>query len=204
MSPRFDIIVDGFPRSANTFAAEALTRLQRRKLKVRSHLHSPAAVIAAVQMGRPALVLVRKPVDAIASAAAINRFPLRYNISGYIEYYDILWSYCSLYCVADFDEVTNRFDLVIRRINAKFGLGLDETRIGPAEREMLFRTIDTGFHAARGRLDELAVSRPSTQRKVLADQIITLLRSPKYAELMQYADAVYARFRALCQSVDAP
>src|SRR5918999_5771267 len=60
-----EIVIEGFPRSANSFAVAAFARAQGRKPKIAHHVHAPAQVIAAARAGIPAIVLIRNPEEAV-------------------------------------------------------------------------------------------------------------------------------------------
>src|SRR5215210_2906944 len=46
---RTQIVIEGFPRSGNTFAVVAFEQAQRESVRVAHHLHMPAQVIRAAQ-----------------------------------------------------------------------------------------------------------------------------------------------------------
>jgi len=48
-----EIVIEGYPRSANTFAVAAFLLAQGRAVKIAHHLHVPAQVIQAVRWGIP-------------------------------------------------------------------------------------------------------------------------------------------------------
>src|SRR5215210_9212094 len=60
-------VIEGFPRSGNTFAVVAFEQAQRETFRIAHHLHAPAQVMLAARWRIPALVLVRKPTDAVLS-----------------------------------------------------------------------------------------------------------------------------------------
>lgn len=62
---RAEIIIEGFPRSANTFSVLAFTLTLRRNVFVTSHFHAEAKVLQGVKFGIPVIVLIRHPVDAL-------------------------------------------------------------------------------------------------------------------------------------------
>ena len=67
VSPSTDLVIEGFPRSGNTFAVAAFVLSQPRPVRIAHHHHVPAQVIYAVKRGIPVLVVVRKPDDAVLS-----------------------------------------------------------------------------------------------------------------------------------------
>src|SRR5204862_776059 len=62
-----ELVIEGYPRSGNTFAVAALQFAQTRVLRIARHTHSPAQVMEAVRRRLPTLVLVRAPRDAAVS-----------------------------------------------------------------------------------------------------------------------------------------
>src|SRR5437773_3659904 len=67
IGPDTEIVIEGFPRSATSFAVAAFRLAQDREVVVGHHVHSPAQVIEAVRRGVPAIVLVREPEEAALS-----------------------------------------------------------------------------------------------------------------------------------------
>ena len=64
---RTEIVIEGFPRSANSFAVNAFVLAQGRPVHVAHHVHAAAQVLAAGRAGVPAILLIREPTDAIVS-----------------------------------------------------------------------------------------------------------------------------------------
>lgn len=62
-----DLVIEGFPRSANSFFEAALRYYFPNNLQYAHHCHARAHVEEAVQRGIPCVVLIRNPVDAIVS-----------------------------------------------------------------------------------------------------------------------------------------
>src|SRR5205814_3293356 len=59
-----EVVIEGFPRSGNTFAVAAFHYAQRpRDVKIAHHAHVPAQLLSAVRLGLPAVVLVRDPEE---------------------------------------------------------------------------------------------------------------------------------------------
>src|SRR6266487_5999519 len=62
-----ELVIDGYTRSASTFAVYAFQLSQEKPVRLAHHLHAPAQLIAAARRGVPALVLIREPQGAILS-----------------------------------------------------------------------------------------------------------------------------------------
>ena len=56
---RTQIVIEGFPRSGNTFAVVAFQQAQRESVRVARHLHMREQVIRAAKWGIPTLLLAR-------------------------------------------------------------------------------------------------------------------------------------------------
>jgi len=77
-----DIVIEGYPRSGNTFAYFLL--LNFRQLNIAHHTHSLANIKKGLRRRLPVVVLIRNPYDAIASVL-IKRVDFKKNINLDIE-----------------------------------------------------------------------------------------------------------------------
>src|SRR4051794_3765889 len=68
-----EAVIDGFTRSANTFATVAFQWAQPCPVRLAHHLHAPAQVIAGARAGIPVLVPLRHPRQAVISV--VIRWP---------------------------------------------------------------------------------------------------------------------------------
>lgn len=68
-----DICIEGFPRSANSFAVGAFEHAQTNPVTIAHHTHVPANAMRACKWGIPTIVLVRSPYDAIVSVVALKK-----------------------------------------------------------------------------------------------------------------------------------
>jgi hypothetical protein len=122
-----EFVIDGYTRSASTFAVYALQLSQPRPVRLAHHLHAPAQLIQAARNGVPALAVIREPQGAILSQ--LVREPgvaLRDALVAYARFYERLLPYRDKFVVADFEQVAKDFGVVIRDVNARFGTGFAE------------------------------------------------------------------------------
>ncbi|HKC29977.1 MAG TPA: hypothetical protein VKB75_18325 [Jatrophihabitans sp.] len=132
LSPRVvddttEMVVDGYTRSASTFAVYALQLAQDQPVRLAHHLHAPAQLIEAARRGLPTLLVIREPRGAILSQ--LIREPgvdMRDAVAAYVRFHRSLRPYRDSMLVGEFEAVTRHFDVVIRRLNARFGLSLHE------------------------------------------------------------------------------
>ncbi len=195
------LVIEGFPRSANTYAKAAFLDANP-SVRVASHLHSARSVRQAVRRGIPTVVLVRDPVDAIASLLVRDkRVHPRSALKAYIRFHDEIYDLRERVTVADFDEVTHEFGAVIERVNARYGTAFAVYRSDISAEARVRSEIDrmeTEF--AGGVLDERAVARPSRVRHAAGEQARVLIAGTQWASLV---DQCYRSRDRLVASVRA-
>jgi len=116
-----DICIEGFPRSGNSFFVNVF-RYWNPETRIAHHIHVPAQVIRAVSLNIPCIVLVRNPVDVIASLLIIDeRLSLKVALFSYIDFYRRLLPLKTKVIFTYFDEATNNPETVIEKVNDVYG-----------------------------------------------------------------------------------
>lgn len=116
------LVIDGYTRSASTFAVYAFQLAQPSPVHVAHHLHAAAQLIEAARRSVPTLLVVREPRGAILSQ--VVREPdvdLLDAMYAYRRFHESLMAYRAAFCIADFGEITSDFGSVTRRLNEKYG-----------------------------------------------------------------------------------
>lgn len=127
IGPGTELVIDGYTRSATTFAVYAFQLSQDRPVRLAHHLHAPAQLIEAARRGTPALALIREPRGAILSQ--LTREPgvaLQDALVAYSRFYERLLPYRGRLVTGEFEQVTHDFGTVVRELNQRFG-----TAFGP-------------------------------------------------------------------------
>lgn len=141
--PTTKIVIDGFPRSANTFATIAFQTAQGTPVQIAHHLHAAAQLIAGVRLGIPTVILVREPADAaVSEAIRAYPVPLRQVLAAYCRFYASVIPYLRDMAVGEFRTVTSDFGSVIRKLNRHFSTHFDVFDHGPASVNMVFKLIE--------------------------------------------------------------
>lgn len=190
-SSGYDLLVDGFQRSGNTFTSVAF-RLSQPELKIISHCHSPTYVIRSINAGKPVCVVVRNPVESIVSWILYSGLDLDNGIDDYILYYQPLLRHLSGMAVVDFKDVVSDFGVAVDRVNQRFGLNLRRPICDEAFVASVRAKINSGLWTS----DPLRIPLPSKERQMLAPAIRTALLSPRYQHKLQNAQRVYSAFLA--------
>jgi hypothetical protein len=66
-----ELVIEGYPRSANSTTAYGFLDRQSRPVRVAHHKHHAAQLLLASKRGLPAVLLIRKPEQAIISNLAL-------------------------------------------------------------------------------------------------------------------------------------
>ena len=184
------LVIEGFPRSANSFAVLAFQYVQPTKLKIAHHMHVPAQVIRAVGWKIPTIVLIRNPRDAVVSFVIRDpRMSIAQALKCYISFYERIYPYKSDYVLAPFEEIINDYLATIKRVNMKFGTNFQALTPTGKDLENIFRKAD---NLERG--VESKVSRPSSTRNAAKKELMSQIKSEQYSQLLTTAETIYRKY----------
>ncbi|MEA2508382.1 MAG: hypothetical protein QOG21_464 [Actinomycetota bacterium] len=114
------MLIDGYTRSASTFAVVAFQLAQPSPIRVARHLHAPAHLIAAANRHLANITCVRPPEATVLSQAIRENVSIPLAIWSYARFYERIYPYRDSLLIATFDEVTNDFGAVTERVNKRF------------------------------------------------------------------------------------
>ena len=117
-----DCCIEGFQRSGNSFFV-ILFKNRNRTLKIAHHTHAAAQILRAIEYNIPTLVLIREPVEVIASLLAWDSSLLvGVALKAYISFYRKLLPYVDNFLVIGFEDVTTKPIDVVKAFNTRFGV----------------------------------------------------------------------------------
>lgn len=120
-----DICIDGYPRSANSFAVRMFRKANSNAV-IAHHTHSVGNIKEAIRFGLPVVVLIRKPEQSIVSSVIAHKNnDINEEMYRYIDFYSWVLEHIGDVVIADFDKVTNDFNSVISDVNKRFGKSYD-------------------------------------------------------------------------------
>lgn len=196
------LVVDGFPRSGNSFTEAAFLHSQaERGIVLKSHAHCPAQIIRAAELGVPAVLLIRDPDDVVASiivAADVDRPEIHYR--DYHAYYCALRGYEGTFVIATFDLVLSRFDHVVKAVNMRFGLHLSVPQLGDTFTYEVNAVRDGVSIAHTGRLANYEKRQPPAKNDAKAAEI-SHPHMDKPLALLRARQATYREYERLCALV---
>jgi hypothetical protein len=188
------VVIEGFPRSANTFAVNAFIVAQDRPVAVGHHLHTAGHVLEAVRLGVPAIVLLRKPQDALASllvrqpSVSVTR-----AAAAYARFYRDVQPVRHGFVIGEFATVTTDFGSVIRALNDRFGRGFSEFEHSAANVARCFGRIEeVSRQRTGGTVSEDVVARPSNDRRDALRRASERIRRELPAARQAEMDALYS------------
>lgn len=199
-----EIVIEGFPRSANTFAVAAFEFAQGcghdDRPHIAHHLHLPFQVSVAAKYGIPCVVLVRNPLDAIVSLFVRHPDVSIYEYCrNYSVFYRVAVRYADSIIGVQFEDVIDDYGAVMNRINKKFNKSYllfnhDESNV-----EQVFRHVEYYDIKNEGRLSEDTVARPSKDRTNKEALRENLLQDKKFVALLEEANTAYKAFlKSVC------
>jgi len=194
------LVIEGFPRSANSFSVAAIQSVQPKPLVIASHLHAAAQVIRAADLSIPTLVLIRQPAEAIISLKSLElEISYRCNIdypgwgasvksylNAWVNFYLQILPYNKNYVIGLFDEVTNDFGTIIEQINQHFYTNFNIFRHTEENVKIIHELV--GFHSG-----------PSEKREYLKDFFITEIEEENLVPLLLKAEDIYQEFEILAK-----
>jgi hypothetical protein len=122
-----EIVIEGYPRSGNTFAVVAFRLAQGREIEIAHHLHAAAQIKRAARLDVPAIVLIREPSEAILSLVVRDpHASMRWALRSYIRFYSSIIPYLEKTVVAPFPTVTSDLASIIRMVNTRYGTAFKE------------------------------------------------------------------------------
>jgi hypothetical protein len=194
VTPDTQLVIEGFPRSANSFARVAFNRAQSERVRIANGLHVPAQVIRAARWRIPTLVLIRNPKDAVLSLVIRDPISVDQALRYYVSFYETAEKYRDAYVLGLFEEVTGDFGRVIRRMNEKFGTTFSAFDHNEQHVDEVFARVERNSKKRFGKTSwENKVSRPFASRERLKREVGYELQSPRRRALISRAETVYDR-----------
>lgn len=195
VSGRTELVIEGYPRSGNTFAAHAFQYAQGRTLSIANRCHAPAQVMEAVHRSIPCLLLIRQPVDsAISSFVYIDgKLTPEFLLHHYLKFYRTLDSLLDQVVVASFDQVKNDFGHVIFRLNSRYGTDYELFENTPENVDAVFESIDKFDREFRqaDNISQRGVSRPVDARVALKREATEVFEADHLQPLIEECQQLY-------------
>jgi hypothetical protein len=137
-------------------------------VRVASHTHSWANVARGLRLGKPVIVLIRAPLEAVASHAVRMRLDdLDHELRRYHRFYRRVAARSGSVVVAPFEMTVNRFGDVIRALNRRAGTTFAVfDHDDPATKSGVFDEMEGEVRSSASELDlSWRIARPNPDRQ---------------------------------------
>jgi len=191
------IVIEGFPRSGNTFAVAAFTFSQPHPLHIATHFHLSAQVIKAAQLNVPTLLLIRNPKDAVASLVIREpHISVMHALKYYMKFHSAILPFRNSLLTATFEEATTDFGEVIIKLNRKFKTSFIPFNHTDESVKKVFEDLDSRDQRDTGKkhVTETHVARPSEKRENKKKEIIEQLNNEVVGHWLTKAERLYWEF----------
>ena len=191
------ITIEGYPRSANTYAVYAFKHANEIQWnEVGHHLHVQAQIIRSVKYQIPVILLIRHPLEAVRSLVVRHDFiPVTDALEDYIRFYSDLYKLRDGFVVANFEDVTEHFGKIIERVNKRFSTNFN---LFPDQDEQAKAAVFDEIDRRNRNLDKGKVThlyRPDKNKDSMKDAVELQADN----ELYQNALGIYKKYTLLAE-----
>lgn len=205
------VVIEGYPRSANTFACDAFVVAQGYSpvsaatigypVKMGNHFHTPAQFMLARSYAIPAMLVIREPVAAALSWVVFTDGEMNAEdtLRDYISFHEPLLKIRDSFVVAPFEEVTGDFGKSIDRLNARFGTNFCRFEHTEQSQAQIFAAMEERLRIREARRGESLSHRrnsPHASKSAKRREFALQFESPKLVHLKARATALYQTLTA--------
>ncbi len=191
------ICIEGYPRSANTYAVAAFQVSQNDYTShIGRHSHLSGQVLRAHKLGVPTVVLIRNPLDAIASLKIFSPYlTLDQCVRFYTKFYLEVENVLEDIVVVEFSSVTENFNDLIEKLNRKYGMSLRSVSHDEEFDEIVFKQVGAMDmeYSNSSSINPERVARPNEIRAKHNAEIKIFLKGAKYRQKLEELDKLYFR-----------
>ncbi len=198
-----DVVIEGFPRSANTFLVHALELAVNGNIRIAHHLHDPCQIRCAVRRRIPCFVIVRDPLDAVVSwKLKAPYMDAELMLRVYVTFYRYAIQFEQSVFFLHYSDVVSCPTAVISEIMQRNVLKIhfDLTTITEAQ---IFHSIDERKRTRNEMLDnsfDLSVARPSEAKEKFKHALRHDIAEHETDQLSE-ATELYKRLKLLCINI---
>jgi hypothetical protein len=194
VTDRTELVLEGFPRSANTYALAAFNCANGSEVVVASHLHAASSVAQGVRRGLPVIVVLRDPLDACVSL--VQRQPVRPSsaLRAYVRFHERVQPLAGDLVVSDFPVTTGAFDATIDAVNRRFGTSFTPYQHTPENEAWCRDFVIEADRRDQGEVRESTVALPRAGRRQAREPVVEAVT--REASLLDRAQRLYEDLRS--------
>jgi hypothetical protein len=193
-----DVVIEGYQSCGNTFARKAMEHANP-ALRIASHSHSWANVARGLRLGKPVVVLLRPPLDAVASHAVRMRLDdLDTELRRYQRFYRRVSTVSPSVVLAPFEMTVDRFGDVIGEVNARFATGFKPfDHADPGAKAEVFEEMELEALSTPAEFDRMwRIARPNAERAEATGAIRARLGAEAHRPALARCEALHRELLA--------
>ncbi|EDX85000.1 hypothetical protein S7335_2699 [Synechococcus sp. PCC 7335] len=191
-----EIVIEGYPRSGNSFAFTAFDMAQGKgSVRISHHLHTASPVIAAIKAKIPCVILVRNPEDAIISHILYSQnLTIKQCLNSYLDFYQPLLKYKEAFVIAKFEDVISDFGQIIQQTNQKFSTNFKTFEHTQENADKCFEVLNNSWKDLGFSEQKSVTCAPSDQRKRYKEILREHFRADSLSDLRNQALNLYSAY----------
>lgn len=139
-----ELVVEGFPRSANSFMASYFSYHNSEVSKLAHHIHVTGQLTRAEYYKIPVILCIREPLETILSLKIIDEdLSTAAALWSYIDYYEKALVKAENFVVSDFEVTTKMPDAVLKEINSRFFRDYKYQKLDAETRSKIFDSLQS-------------------------------------------------------------
>jgi hypothetical protein len=190
--PDTEIVIEGFGRSASSFAVAALELAQSRPVRSAHHTHAAAQVVKAARLGLPTLLIVKRPEEvALSHMVRHPGLPAATILRAWIRFHETVAPWAGRIEVVGLDELDRDYPAIVARLNERFGTTFAVPPSTPDYADRVRREMwQRHLHQER---PDLHFGLPTEERQRAKQALRGRLDDPALAPLLARARRLYDR-----------
>lgn len=193
-----DLVIEGYPRSGNSYVEAAFKLSQPKGTKLAHHTHAAANVLKGHQLGKPCYVLVRAPEDAATSLVIQepDLVDLSLALIEYDRFHRCILPIADQICLIPFEAATKDFNASVEHLNACYGTDFKILPIGTTREEVMIQVNQTSRErqTVPGGIEPYspeASTETRLARKQKKADLLAEMRKPRNADLLLRCQDTY-------------
>jgi len=202
VSKKTDLLIEGFGRSGSSFTADSFDISNNNNLSVVRNQKAITGVIKAAKYGIPVLMLIREPESVALSYKVMNpKLKFKNIILEYSNYYERAWHYNNSFITSTNDQSWERFDLLVKRLNANFNTdfstSFDIKNLSDKVKKYQNEIYQRAYGNTLSESVKNTFNYPTSEKDKLKKRLISEYRDPKYKLLREEANSWYEKYKEL-------
>lgn len=199
-----DVVIEGTWRCGNHFATYAFIVAQPRPVEIAHHFHAPAQLMLAVRWGVPAILLIREPIEAVASATVyLEKDDPRGFLKFYNTFHKAVVGIADQLVVSDFPRTVGDFGSVIAEVNRRYGRHFAMFHDTAQENEKVEAMIRRE-HATNMKSNAATLPLPSEEKTKRKELVLERLHDRRCQPLLAHAQELYNALTKFAQYQGSP